>query len=372
KGEITLYTKSLSSTLKKKILIISTDINYNGGALMAFHSAKALKERGYEVWLATPKINQKLLYEIGKELINVAVCPALPYVSEIEMHWIKAFDKVVVNVYPMVATAAIISKVRPIIWWIHEPSEKYDNFYSTLRCWYHKYASLKDFSSAYIVAVSNIAKRNFEKYYPGRINSILTFGIPDEADNLPIAVNNGKLVFAIIGSVKELKGQQIFVEAALRILDEHYSAEFVIIGNYSKDEYSKELQDSILNISEIKLTGNLTRTELKATFNGIDVVVCASLEETMSLTIAEGMMHGKICITTDATGIADYISNGKNGFVCQVGSVESLYKTMKWVLDHRDELAVIKENARKTYEKHFTLDVLADRFEKAFEAIEEN
>ena len=55
--------------------------------------------------------------------------------------------------------------------------------------------------------------------------------------------------------------------------------------------------------------------------------------------------------------------DGKNGFVCESGNVEALYEKMKWILEHKNKLAHIKMNARKTFEDNFTLDALADRME---------
>ena len=100
----------------------------------------------------------------------------------------------------------------------------------------------------------------------------------------------------------------------------------------------------------------------------IDVIVCASLEETMSMPIIEGMMHGKICITTDMTGVAAYIDNGQNGFVVKAGDVDALAHCMMEVHQHMGELQSMREAARKTYEQNFTMEAFGNRLEAELHA----
>ena len=96
-------------------------------------------------------------------------------------------------------------------------------------------------------------------------------------------------------------------------------------------------------------------------FQKIDVVVCCSLEETMSIAIIEGMMHEKICITSNTTGIADFIEDGINGFVSRVNDVGHLWQKIKWIIENINQLDRIQKNARITYEKNFSMDKFGER-----------
>lgn len=125
-GEISLYIQDASSSEKKRVLLVTTVADYNGGSLVAFYAVKALKEKGYDAWLMTSKISPDLLKEVGNEEINVAVCPSLPFISEREMYWIRQFDVVIVNVFQMVAARLqlhillmISVKVSPNMWKIN-------------------------------------------------------------------------------------------------------------------------------------------------------------------------------------------------------------------------------------------------------------
>ena len=75
-------------------------------------------------------------------------------------------------------------------------------------------------------------------------------------------------------------------------------------------------------------------------------------------------MHGKVCITTNATGIADYIKDGENGFVCEAGDAEALCEKMVYLLNHKEQCRRLGENARKTYEKFFSMGEFGKRLEQ--------
>ena len=114
----------------------------------------------------------------------------------------------------------------------------------------------------------------------------------------------------------------------------------------------------------VKLLGSLNRREMRKAFSEIDVIVSTSRADTMSIVLTEGMMYGKICISSNSTGMARYIKDGENGFVFESENVEAAYKKMKWVFLHREELDNVRKMARLTYEKFFSMEAFGDRLEK--------
>jgi glycosyltransferase involved in cell wall biosynthesis len=83
----------------------------------------------------------------------------------------------------------------------------------------------------------------------------------------------------------------------------------------------------------------------------------------MSIVITEAMMYAKPSITTDATGVSDYIEDGVNGLICKAGDADDLREKMEWMILNRDKLGQIGLNARHIYEQYFTMDKFADRLE---------
>ena len=169
-----------------------------------------------------------------------------------------------------------------------------------------------------------------------------------------------KKVFAVIGVIYELKAQDIFIAAAKRILEVNSNCEFWIIGNEPEEEYTNQIKNAVKDIPEIRMFGEKSRDEMRELYRDIDIVVCSSKTETMSMTIVEGLMNEKIVLTTDSTGIAEYIVEGVNGFICKADNVESLTEKMQLIIDRYSEMDDVRIEARKTYEKFFTLKTLGE------------
>lgn len=358
KKEVYYSERTKANAQHKKILIVTIKINYDGGTMAVIYAAKSLQLKNYQVVLAAPDGNEKLIHEINNYGIDVIVYDALPYIEEEE--WVKEYKAVIVNTFPMIQCACEISKYKAVLWWIHESSNVYD---VNLKQFY-KYANKENMRQISIYAVSNIAKQNFNAHFYDRIKKTLSFGIPD-LYNLDMKTDRkDKIVFAIIGVVTKIKLQDIFLKAANK-LEANIDIEFWIIGRLNKGEYGEQIVEIAKQNHGIKLKGELTREEMCNIFPQIDVVVCTSQEETMSIAIIEGMMFRKICITTNHTGIADYIQDGENGFVVAAGDIEALHNKMQWIIDNRDQINEIGVKARETYKKYFSMNVFGENLDKA-------
>lgn len=363
RGNFCFYCGNLNYLLTaKRVLIISTVLGYNGGTLAAVYAARALEKRQYNVVLAAPEGNPVFIDEMKSKGLNIMICSALPYLFQEENAYIKQFDFVIVNVLQMILCASQISYIKPTLWWLHEPSLYYESILDQ----FNEYAMDEKLKKVSIYAVSRIAKENFNHYFPNQLTKILTYGIPDERSLTLEKVKNDKIVFAIVGAISPIKAQDMFLKAISKIEPElKKNASFLIIGLIGHSAFSNKVRKMAFQESTVVLMGEMTRDKLKKIYQDIDVFVCASLEETMSITTTEAMMHGKVCIVSDATGISDYICDGINGFVFKSGEVSELIEKMNWVFNNRDKLLQIGKNARQTYEKYFGMDCFGEKLEKA-------
>ena len=81
----------------------------------------------------------------------------------------------------------------------------------------------------------------------------------------------------------------------------------------------------------------------------------------MPLVATEAMMLKKPCIISDAIGTMGYVRNKYNALVFQSENSEELACMISWCLENKEELKIIAENARKTYEAWFTLEKFSER-----------
>lgn len=352
---------------KKNVLILSQKLNYDGSSLTAVYSAKVLKDKGYSVVLAIPEGNADLINEIMSEGITVAICPSIPYLQENDLRWTQQFDVVMVNVFPMIRCTYDVSRIRPTLWWIHEARAIYDY----VSIYFYEYTDIEKLKNVNVYTVSKIADRNFKMCLPQKQTKILNYGIPDMNSSGEIEfLKDSKTIFAIIGWVYEGKAQDIFIKA-IEKMNYGDMAEFWIIGNIGNDEYCNSIKKAAEQNPVIKIMGMLKREEIYNVFPKIDVVVCPSREDCLPIVMTEAMMFGKICIASEGTGTADFITEGENGFVVPVEDVQALSKKMEWVIENKTQLGHIGKNARKTYEQYFSMEVFGDNLEKALLETEE-
>ena len=357
-----------SQKSEHRILLAQNAMDFNGGAIALLQVAIALKERGYDFMLVTGvRPNEKFIKYVLSLGIDFGVFESYPLIGGKDLDFVKTFDYIIVNVYPSIKFAYEFSKIRPTIWWIHEPS---DAFGETLYCDTQKeFPTLNNsiwMKRIRVLMVNERAKKTFDSYYHAVSAGTMAYALPDEAQSLRKSA--GKIVFCVAGTVIPRKGQDIFIDASKRVeLAYPNRCEFWIIGKYNEeDDYYKQLLKTAANIPSIKFLGLKNREEMLDVYGQIDVSVCSSRNECLQIVTVEGMMHEKICITTDATGMTDYISDGINGLVFKSEDVDALYNKMKWVIEHYndDDYNRMRHNARRTYELNFSLDVFGDNLER--------
>lgn len=369
KDAITYYVnENVSET---DTIIITTAMNYNGGTIAAVYAAKALTQKGQTVIMCTQRCDIKYLDEIRNDRVNVLVAPILEFDINFEiMGLVQKSKNVIINVFQMLPIVSRLNGIKPILWWVHEPEELYGPVLGK----YVEDANPINFEKINIKAVSRVAMANFNSHFPNRIDGIMTYGIPDEATDIDTTLmeKNSKITFAVIGGIIELKAQDVFVKAVSLLKEmERIQANFLVIGN-DGGKFGQQVHKMAQGIDEIKFMGNLSRKQMREIYPSIDVVVCPSLEETMSIVMTEAMMHGKACIGSDKAGMTDYIIDGENGLVCKAGNAENLTEKIRYFINNPQEVIRMGKAARKIYEDYFTMDKFASRLIDALDETANN
>lgn len=361
KGELqVIFPCNKIKIIRKKCLIITTELNYNGGSLVAIYAAMALQKNGYEVAIATPMGDKIFIDEMRKKDISFIVYKNLAHAQLDELSWLMHFQYIIVNTFQMICCASEIAKQRKVILWLHEPLD----VYSLMLYW--KEDIEKGIKEKYlkIYAVSSIAKENFLKNYTYPLIKLLPYGIPDEFLKYSVFQNN-KLIFGTVGAVLKVKGYDILLDAVEKLGTEiSDKTEFLIIGENVDNEYGKWIEKRIKNIKNIHRINKSTRTEMLQYYQTIDVLIIPSREETMSIVATESMMFGKVCIISNTSGMADYVENYSNGLIFSSGNSKELSEKIQWCINNSSLLKEMGKTARKVYEENFSMDVFGENLEK--------
>jgi len=131
-----------------------------------------------------------------------------------------------------------------------------------------------------------------------------------------------------------------------------------IVSRYKKNEVSlslaggfnsiPELYNQYCNYDNINFLGFVTRDTISKVFQESDVFVIPTLGEGLCLVILEALATGTPVICTEMAGGNDAIVNYKNGIVSEANNIESFKYAIDWMLENRDKIPEMSEEARKT------------------------
>jgi len=118
------------------------------------------------------------------------------------------------------------------------------------------------------------------------------------------------LLVAKIARITAIKNHLLFLDIAEKLANHHIY--FVIVGDGDLREYiQKEIERRNLQ-QKVMITGFIQ--DLKPLYADIDVSMLTSKNEGTPVALIEAMANGKIVVSTNVGGIADFVENGYNGF----------------------------------------------------------
>ncbi|MFZ0687106.1 MAG: glycosyltransferase family 4 protein, partial [Terriglobales bacterium] len=158
----------------------------------------------------------------------------------------------------------------------------------------------------------------------------------------------GEVWFGIVGAITPLKGQDIFLDAAERVLSEIPNAVFAVVGNnpYVTEaglSYEERLRDRVRNSTlreRVKFLG--FRNDVPEILSQLDVLVQPNRgPEGLGRSVLEAMACAVPVIAVNQWGPAELVEDGKSGLLfaplateqlafhmISLGRNESLRKTM--------------------------------------------
>ena len=355
-----IYDYSQHDNQKKKILVYSLSLSSTGAqnVMFIFLQSLLLMEK-YDIIVVSKSdgVLRERLKEIG---ISVIITADFRYENPELSSYIEKADMILVNT---IWLAYVVDDLRGIdkkvMWWLHESAML---SYIDVPC-IKRNLNAKNVK---VYAVSSIVKEYLEEMCHEKDTiELLPFGIPEYERR-----NGEKMIFAIIGGMGYIKGQDIFVDAVKCIPKQfREKAEFWIIGGGILEEKIKE---KIEQLPEIIVKGEIDNRLMRYIYDSIDVVVSCSREESMSVVVMEGFMNEKMGIVSEKAGISDFITDGVDSFIVPNEDIEAFASKMIWAINHKDEVVTMGKKARKIYDRNFSMKAFENRIEKVMKEIISN
>jgi len=245
-----------------------------------------------------------------------------------------------------------------VMWWLHETLTG-DNFLrkdANLRA----ALPLADFILTPTERTSAVY-RPFTEHPVRRLRS----GIPDLGVSTA-SMKGRRLRFLLLGSMEPRKGQDIFVEAVRQLPAKWQDlAEFKIFSRMMVPEFAAEVAKAAKGVKNLSIDNEVSHADALDLLRQCHVLVCASRDEAMPMTIMEAMSMGKAIISTKVGGVSEVLRDDENALIVSPENALELSAAFERLVAEHDLIGKLGRNARTTYEENFTLD----RFGHDFKAI---
>jgi glycosyltransferase involved in cell wall biosynthesis len=379
--------------LKKNIILIGPAYPYRGGnALFVTHTYESLKNN-FDVKI----YNYKLLYpsflfpgttQFDKSKEQVFKVPSERVVNSINpFNWYKVADLLKKENADLVVfdwwhpffglchgtiSFLIRKKFKNKILFITEnvvshEANAVDKFLTRIGL---KYASK-------FLVLSGIVEKEIQQYSKGKKvyrSELPVYDCYNQTETLNVkklrqefGFEEDSLVLLFFGYVRKYKGLEILIKAFPKILSENPKARLLIVGEFYDDpkEYI-ELINKLAIEDKIKMINQFVPNEDVAKYYQVaDVVILPYRSATQSGILNVSYGFYKPVIVTDVGGLAEFVDEGKTGFVVKPNSPESILEGVNKFLVIKEKVDFtihIQERNRKN-----SFNQLPEVFEKILE-----
>jgi glycosyltransferase involved in cell wall biosynthesis len=132
-----------------------------------------------------------------------------------------------------------------------------------------------------------------------------------------------------VGGVSIRKGFMYALEAFQKL--NHSKKKFIVVGNIEK-----EIKILLLNekIDGVEFRGIVSNNKLPQLYSSSHVFLIASLEEGLAMVQGESLACGCPVIASENTGAQDLFSDGVEGFIVPIRSVQAIHEKLQLLADN--------------------------------------
>ncbi|MDD3333904.1 MAG: glycosyltransferase family 4 protein [Eubacteriales bacterium] len=358
----------------KRIATVCTQYGYAGGtARVTTELMERFARDGYEVDVYCAKADDDILAHTKVHAVQLLSLTKIGLLQ----HWhliVKSHRALKGKAYDLVYAAGALCLNANLIT-VHmliaerrhsldalEKRGLYHQGYSPLKRWLRKIYSplIYELPEKWIyrnphtkyVCVSEREESSFEQAFPMGHGTVIPNGVdtelmkPDpkarEAVRERYGVSSQEPLFCFVGSEWGHKG----LDVAIRIVARHPEAKLVIVGK--EQDRTPYLEQARALGCENRLIFAGFSAHVEQFYAAADFMIFPTCYETFGLVVLEAMAAELVVFSTRVYGIEDYIQNGVNGFVVDVGQWDEMEKQVSYALTHFEEMKSLRAAARET------------------------
>lgn len=163
---------------------------------------------------------------------------------------------------------------------------------------------------------------------------------------------NQKIILCV-GELLPNKNQQMAIHAMKQIVEKYPDAKLLLAGNGPERDNLLKLTKELNLENSVKLLGYVTN--LQEYQHIADVCVSCSKREGLPLNVVEAMLSGTPVVATKNRGHLELITNNKNGYLVDIGSIEEMADRINLLIldtNQREKMGQAGYNIAMKYSKN--------------------
>jgi glycosyltransferase involved in cell wall biosynthesis len=339
------------------VLFVSHETTLTGAPIQLLHLVRQLQKEGWDLEFVAPEAGP-ISDLLGADGLKVGIHPGLlREEGDRTLRKLAArFDVVVGNtIISWPAVRAAHAEGKPVIWYLHE----------TLVAVRLNRENPEIAPTLALATLLVTPTRQTARVFQGITNTpieVVPYGIP-AAPAVARDGADGPMTFITAASIEARKGQDILVEAIKKLPAQMRDAvRFQVVGRPLDRPFVEQVKASAAGLNNVEFTGERNHAQSLELLAASDSLICCSRDETMPITILEAMSLGKVVISADVGGIAEWVRDEMNGLLVPRENPQALARAIERCVNDPKLVTQLRAGARRTFERHFTLERFAAHF----------
>ena len=177
-------------------------------------------------------------------------------------------------------------------------------------------------------------------------------------------------VVTTVGNIRRVKGIDILVETAAKVLRQFPNAVFLVIGRNSEPLHFQEIEERIAALGIKEKVRFLGESEnIFPLLKMSDVFFLPSRSEGFSNALIEAMACSLPCVASRVGGNAEALEDGRNGYLVESEDADASADRILKLLCNPMEAARMGAAGREIVERKFTADVMIQQLTQFYDRL---
>jgi glycosyltransferase involved in cell wall biosynthesis len=230
------------------------------------------------------------------------------------------------------------------------------------------------------VCNSKFSKNEIKNIFPSSKTSIIHNGLHSKlfkrnmsTKNIKrsnLGIKNHELVLGIIANFRKQKNYPFLIEAFETLSDKYQNLKLVCVGG------GKYFSDIQLLVTKRRLNKNVIFTGYTEYIidylNAIDILVLPSLWEGLPNAIMQGMSMEIPVVVSDVGGCSEIVCHMENGMLFPSNDIGKFTSCLEKLINNKSLAEKLGQNARKTIEDKFTMDLMIKKYASFYRELSTN